>query len=494
LAQVLAQDSRASAVSSPRGNMSLDARKSLDSVKKVVSSIFNRPLQHREAPQELDPEVSDFDIDDPDDPALSPSDNLLRRCDSMFIAMSSFELSREFPEVEINPRLVFDNPCIESLAQAIHSLPPSTSGDLGKLHGSNRAGSGGSVVSLTDRIRPFTQLMDASQDADEAAEAEMAFAQKIQTMRKGPLHSPSAGDCYFRCTDGMECVLLPGGWVRIGTDSDPEALEDEGPSHNMELSSFLVDIEPVSIGAFVRFLNMVKPSRDVLLDWCLLEEDDDRTSHVPLLETADGWKAKPGVPLSWPMILVSWYGANAYSLWAHGQDWHSYKSAAQSFLPTEAQWEYAARGPEPARFPWGDAEATPELLKVCWDMSVYDGESHVSTPLEKLPLVAVNVQLGMSPFGLRHMAGNVWQWCRDTYHPNFYLSSDASLRDAFNSEDGPMKSERGGSWVGPASLARSSSRRGRAPEAKGRCLGFRCAAPSSLLEDLSTTAGSEVSL
>merc|ERR1711862_980969 len=96
-----------------------------------------------------------------------------------------------------------------------------------------------------------------------------------------------------------------------------------------------------------------------LLDWCLLLDGDERDCHLPLCCNASGlWQAKPGVPLNWPMILVSWYGANAYSLWVHGRDWHEYKDAKQGFLPTEAQWEYAARGVAPVRFPWGNASAS----------------------------------------------------------------------------------------------------------------------------------------
>ena len=75
------------------------------------------------------------------------------------------------------------------------------------------------------------------------------------------------------------------------------------------------------------------------------------------------------------------------------------------------------------------------------------------------------------------MAGNVWQWCRDSYDANFYSTPAATAHDAWNNAPGAPKAERGGSWVGPPTLARCSYRRGRIPEAAGRCLGFRCVGP-----------------
>jgi len=187
------------------------------------------------------------------------------------------------------------------------------------------------------------------------------------------------------------------------------------------------------------------------------------------------------------MIMVSWYGANAYSLWANGHPWQDYHSAQAGFLPTEAQWEYAARGTNVQNFPWGDSPASPELLNVWWD----DGASlDPEAPLGDLPLRPVNAQLGISPFQLRGMAGNVWQWCRDAYDPHFYASGKASGKNAWNdAEEVQPRSERGGSWVGPASLARSSYRRGRAAKAKGRCLGFRCVGPAA--EARRTQGGAE---
>ncbi|CAL1129069.1 unnamed protein product [Cladocopium goreaui] len=401
-----------------------------------VSRVLNERTANEEGDAALSRKLSDptdFDLEDPE-LLLRPDDNILLRRDSRCIIMDAFELGREFPEVEIDPRLVFDNPTIEQLSQAIVDLPKTQR--TKSVESASTAQPGVTLTSV-----PFTQLT--------------TFTGEVAPCAYHP-----AGDAsrYMRSRDGMESVLIPGGQARIGDDTScPSARENEGPSHMVELSTFLMDIEPVSLGAYARFLNSAKPNQDQLFDWCLLPAEDARCAHLPLTLGEDGWQVKMGVPPNWPMILVSWYGANAYALWAHGQDWRNYRSAASAhFLPTEAQWEYAARGQETLQFPWGDEDATPDLLNVCWDASTYDSKgnvtAHVATPLEELPLVGVNVLMGVSPFGLRGMAGNVWQWCRDTYHTNFYMCTEASLKDAWNAEEeeGALKSERGGSWVGPA--------------------------------------------
>lgn len=97
----------------------------------------------------------------------------------------------------------------------------------------------------------------------------------------------------MRSTDGMESILLPAGRARIGDDSShPSARENEGPSHEVELSSFLMDIEPVSLGAYARFLNATEPNQDQLFDWCLLPAEDPRCAHLPLSVYMDGtWQA-----------------------------------------------------------------------------------------------------------------------------------------------------------------------------------------------------------
>jgi formylglycine-generating enzyme len=290
-----------------------------------------------------------------------------------------------------------------------------------------------------------------------------------------PRNTPVAQ--YRRHADGMRCMLIPAAQVGIGSDS-MDGFADERPRHVVEIDSFLIDAEPVSTTAFCRFLNSVGDvSPEVLTDWFILDPNDDRQQHM-VIECVEGeWR-----PLThadrWPMILVSWYGANAYSLWANSKEWSSYADdtmAAECFLPTEAQWEYAARGNTSRRFPWGDEAPTHDKMRFA-----QHARSRVHQP-GVLPLSNVNDEMGMSPFGLHHMAGNVWQWCRDWYDEEFYRKPASVDRNPLNRTPTQARSERGGSWVGPAELCRSSHRRGRPPHARGRCLGFRCVMPVSCL-------------
>ena len=266
---------------------------------------------------------------------------------------------------------------------------------------------------------------------------------------------------FRRRTDGMRCVLLPSAQVEIGNDL---AESDQAPRHRVEIASFLMDAELVSVAAFARFLNSARPNDDLISAWCGVATGDRRLAHFQLDRGRKGWVPLPGTDRQ-PMVLVSWFGASAYSLWANSHDWRTNSTA--SFLPTEAQWEYAARGVTPKLFPWGDAPATLERAQVGLHRSrqTYD---------QLLPIATVSEYLGMSPFGLHHMAGNVWQWCADWYDPEFYQKAAASTRNPVNHQPSAVRSERGGSWIGPGSLAHSSYRRGRPPAVRGRCLGFRC--------------------
>jgi sulfatase modifying factor 1 len=292
----------------------------------------------------------------------------------------------------------------------------------------------------------------------------------------GPLYEAMASTAegfsqFRRRTDGMRCVLVPAAEVELGSCAS-DGSEDEHPKHQVRMDSFLIDAEPVSVSAFARFLNSTgNPGPPGVREWCGVAEDDRRRAHFQLQNGANSWEPVPGTERQ-PMVLVSWYGSAAYSLWANRRDWRAYRDGG--LLPTEAQWEYAARGPTNRLFPWGDEPLTPDRALV--------GLHRARTAYGSiLPLAEVQARLGISPFGLHHMAGNVWQWCADWYAANFYSRAEASRSNPLNSCPTGIRCERGGSWIGPADLARSSYRRGRPSAARGRCLGFRCV---GLLEDI----------
>ncbi len=273
---------------------------------------------------------------------------------------------------------------------------------------------------------------------------------------------------FRRRTDGMRCILLPAAKVEVGSDADG-ALPDQQPKHFARISEFLIDAEPVSTTAFARFLNSVGAGPQGLdiatvFEWCGVTDDDRRSRHFQFEKRDGQWLPQTGTERQ-PVVLVSWYGAAAYSLWANRRQWRDGKSS--SFLPSEAQWEYAARGRTSRQFPWGDSPATMNHAHV--------GLHTAGTSYDALlPLADVNARIATSPFGLLHMAGNVWNWCADWYSPQFYASAEAQRDNPVNLRPTGIRSERGGSWIGPAELAKSSYRRGRPPHARGRCLGFRC--------------------
>jgi formylglycine-generating enzyme required for sulfatase activity len=311
----------------------------------------------------------------------------------------------------------------------------------------------------------------------------------------GPLYEPCGKTPegfaqYLRLTDGMRCVAIPAAEVEIGADSDVH--RERGPAHTVRIRKFLIDAEPVSTSAFARFLNAVgKVPDDVLLEWFGATDRDNRGSTFPLSRSwLGGWAPEAGLEMQ-PMVLVSWFGANAYSLWANRWDWRYYNGSGTvgsgladkkmpahvvmpserdlfSCLPTEAQWEYAARGAKHRPWPWGTEPPTPE--RVCIARRLDPDLPNFGAAADGM----VNVRLGVSPFGLHHMAGHVRQWCRDWYDANFYSTAAARKADPCNREGHDAKSERGGGGGDLESLQPCSHRRGRSPHARGRFLGFRC--------------------
>ena len=179
------------------------------------------------------------------------------------------------------------------------------------------------------------------------------------------------------------------------------------------------------------------------------------------------WSSEPGRRENDPINCVNWYTAQAFCAWRGGR------------LPTEAQWEYTARGTDGRVYPWGNQAPDATRVNLCgqecnlsnqipdWN----DGFAEVA-PVEHLPA-------GASPFGVLGMAGNVWEWVADGY-ASYSGSSGAGVARDPVVVDGTERVLRGGSWNGYVpSWARAAFRFGVVPRFVYGIGGFRCSRDTS---------------
>lgn len=241
-------------------------------------------------------------------------------------------------------------------------------------------------------------------------------------------------------------VAVSEGWFLMGSirkDDDPYGLatqfdDTELPQRRVWLDAYRIDRDEVSLGevlAYWRAHRRQAPEELKRLIWHLI------SIH-----------AMPDAVLArWPALYVTW---------AEAEDFCRAKGKR---LPTEAEWEKAARGAEGRLFPWGDAPPVPGL-------AVF-GQYHV----HEIPLVAAvnGGEEGQSPYGLRHMAGNVAEWVQDWFGFDYY--SIMPDRNPPGPGPGRYRVVRGGSWKSKPTMLRAATRGGASPEQRAPTVGFRCA-------------------
>jgi formylglycine-generating enzyme required for sulfatase activity len=254
-----------------------------------------------------------------------------------------------------------------------------------------------------------------------------------------------------------EWVPVPAGRFTMGTDTDeePDQKAHESPQRRLEISAFEVMRTPVTVLAFSRFtLTGGYENRALWSDegWSYREEKKIVCPRFASNEERAEWGAYQ-TP-SRPVVGVSWFEAEAYARWAGAR------------LPTEPEWEKAARGPEGNVYPWGND----------W---VEDAAAHRGRGPRKTLPVGVFPK-GESPYGVLDMAGSVWQWCADRYAPDAYAREAG--RDPMGPSvpaDPPRRVVRGGAWNTLAFSLRCANRNSYPPTARFSNLGFRCVRSSS---------------
>ena len=225
--------------------------------------------------------------------------------------------------------------------------------------------------------------------------------------------------------DGAPMARIAEGRFVMGSDSGES---DERPPHSVYLDTFYLDVYEVTNAQYQRFLDAT-----------------DRP-HIQEQVTVSGQFEKQ------PVVWVSWEDARDYCEWARKR------------LPTEAEWEKAARGGlTGARFPWGSNPPYEEGRHRASSSEFNDGY-RATAPVG---CFAAN------PYGLHDMAGNVWEWRSDWYDRNYYAVSPG--RSPKGPETGSARAIRGGSWDDGANALTVSYRGANQPLARSDSIGFRCA-------------------
>lgn len=281
-----------------------------------------------------------------------------------------------------------------------------------------------------------------------------------------------------------EMVQVPGGRFLMGTeDTEGFSADGEGPIREVSLSPFRIDPYTVSNARFSEFVNSTGYLTDAerfgwsFVFYQFLPDDFPTTQAVA---QASWWRQVPGA--SWrtpegpnsnleerknhPVVHVSWNDAVAYCNWSNSR------------LPTEAEWERAARGElEQARYPWGNnlILGTEHQCNI-WqgifptENTAEDGYSGTA-PVDTFP---------PNTLGLHNVAGNVWEWCADWFSASFHSEDDLAQRDdPLGPPSGNVRVIRGGSYLCHASYCnryRVAARSSSTPDSSTGNMGFRCVA------------------
>jgi formylglycine-generating enzyme required for sulfatase activity len=260
----------------------------------------------------------------------------------------------------------------------------------------------------------------------------------------------------------MREVYVPSGPFEMGSNSG-EA--EEKPVHKVTLSAYWIDRTEVTIAMFARFVADAGYKTDA-------EKDGSSAVFNPQSKqwertTGANWQHPQGPNSSLsgldqhPVVHVSWNDAAAYCAWVGAR------------LPTEAEWEKAARGTDGRAYPWGNAAPDGKLVNFADENLAVDGADKSANDGFQFTAPVGSYPAGASPYGALDMAGNVWEWVNDWYGETYFQGSPT------DNPQGPATGDyrvlRGGSWNYDGSGMRASLRGRSSPVNRNVSGGFRCA-------------------
>jgi formylglycine-generating enzyme required for sulfatase activity len=246
-----------------------------------------------------------------------------------------------------------------------------------------------------------------------------------------PPGNPHPGARWVSPIDRREMAWIPSGRFQMGSPSSERGRDEDEARHPQTIDGFWLDTSEVTYEAFRRFV-VAKP------EW-------QKGRIAPVLHDGNylrDWTGNQYPPgkADWPVVYVSWFAAQAYAAWAGKR------------LPTEAEWEYAARAGTSTAYWWGDT---------------FFPSRTAPDPQSTGPRADVR----RNPWGIFDVLGNVWEWTSSVYRPYPYRS------DADREQPGAVgaRVQRGGSWANGEQALRSANRKWEVREWTGDLVGFRCA-------------------
>ena len=263
------------------------------------------------------------------------------------------------------------------------------------------------------------QPIEATVTPEPPVEPTLAAEAAIPTVMPTSARQYIAGEVLIRKTDNMDVAYIPAGEFTMGNDNGEQ---NEKPAHNVYLDAYWVDLNEVT-------------NREYLM--CM---EAGFCNEPP-----EGYYDYPSLA-EYPIVFVSWEDANNYCTWAGGN------------LPTEAEWEKAARSTDQRLYPWGNEGFNCNVLNYencLGNMSTVRG-----------------YELGRSPYGAYDMAGNVSEWVLDWYGEAYYANSP--LANPSGPIEGSVRVIRGGAWGDVNYNVRTTYRNWHDPLEPGSKIGFRC--------------------
>lgn len=260
--------------------------------------------------------------------------------------------------------------------------------------------------------------------------------------------------CSSGCSQGendvnrLNMLFVKPGSFHMGNSSE-FASSNQVPSHQVFIDAYYIDKHEVTIQEYEKFIQAGGYHKNEFwtnLGWEFIQQNQIKGYMVLGQPRAERLFQKLYNAPNQPVIGVSWYEANAYCKWAGKR------------LPTEAEWEKAARGLDGFLYPWGN-----EMIFANVSYNITNG---------KRTLPVGSFSNGASPYGCLDMSGNVWEWCSDWYDEDYY--SRSTLRNPAGPKKGTYRVLRGGSWGSNRLQLQSVFRYYDRPTFRGFNVGFRC--------------------